>query len=663
MKKKKVLSVLLFFVWTFFLLAAPQEEVLVKFKSDVSIEKRNSILKSLGIRSKKEMRQLNIVVCELPSTFSINSVQQNAANFSEIEYVEPNVTYHALQQQDQAKIQSKLPFKLEKLDKFDQKTYSSGEIIIKFKLSATENQIKQFSQVQNFKDGKYIERLGIHLCTFSESRGLKDAVVACAVSDIVEYVEPNFIVHIFETPNDPRLKDQWGLSNSKDADIDAPEAWDIQTGDPNVLVGIIDTGIDYNHEDLKENYWYNPGEMGDGKRDNGIDDDNNGYVDDWRGWDFKGNDNNPMDDNGHGTHCAGIAAALGNNGKGGSGVAWKASLVGLKFLGMTGSGTVADAAEAIIYAADMNIRILSNSWGGTEYSRTLEDAVKYAAGRSVLFVAAAGNSKSDNDFSPHYPSNLEVENVISVAASDDRDRRADFSNYGEKSVDLAAPGDGIWSTHLHNKYEILSGTSMATPFVSGAAALLLSEFPGITLNQMKIRIFGGVDRKSDWEDIVATGGRLNAAKSLSHSPIFAFTTEYNTTKDIAGPYKIRSNVTDDDSVSDVKLIYYFNNSSRRDTLMMESLGDDKYQAGIPGQPFGTTVSYYLIAEDSEDNRTQSRIFSFKVTESGNGCCGGAALSLAPGNHKQMFAGVIVFSNLLLVIIPWSIFRRVYRKKE
>jgi len=338
-------------------------------------------------------------------------------------------------------------------------------------------------------------------------------------------------------------------------------------------------------------------------------------------------------------------------------------LVGLKFLGMDGSGTVADAAEAIIYAADMNIRILSNSWGGTEYSRTLEDAVKYAAGRSVLFLAAAGNSNSDNDFSPHYPSNLEVENVISVAASDNHDRRADFSNYGEKSVDLAAPGESIYSTYLHNGYEILSGTSMATPFVSGAAALVQSEFTGITLNQMKIRLLGSVDRKSDWEEIVTSHGRLNVAKSLSHSPIFASTTEHNNTKDIAGPYKISSYVIDNNSVDNVKLIYYFNNSSRRDTLMMNSVGDDKYQAGIPGQPLGTTISYFLLAEDNETNRSQSRIFTFKISESGNGCCGGAALSLTPGEHNKMHAGVVVFSNFLLVIIPWSIIRRVYRKKE
>jgi len=661
MKKRSLfLTILLLCFLAVSSIYAQNQEVLVKFKGNVSEAERDSILKELNLNSKSELKQLNITVCELTSSQSIVSIQQNASQFAEIEYIESNVTYQALNQ-DQEKIQSKLYFDL---DQLDEKTFNSDEIIVKFKLLASSAQIDQFKRSQNYEGIKYIERLGTHLCKVSPTQNMRNALVACAAADIVEYVEPNYIVRAIAKPNDPKFNDQWGLNNSNDADIDALEAWDIQAGDQDIKVGIIDTGIDYNHEDLKRNYWFNPGERGDGKEQNGFDDDNNGYIDDWRGWDFKSNDNNPMDENGHGTHCAGIVAAEGNNGKGISGAAWKASLVGLRFLDRDGSGTVADAAEAVIYAADNNVKILSNSWGGTEYSRTLEDAIRYAAGRSVLFLAASGNDNKDNDTNPHYPCNYAVENVISIAASTDGDRIADFSNYGEISVDLAAPGENILSTYFKdNRYERLSGTSMATSFVSGVAALISSEFTGISMNEIKYRLFGGVDYLSAWKDRVVTDGRLNAAKSLSHSPIISLTKEYGNTKDVAGPYNISSFVIDDSSLSSVKLIYYLNGSTRRDTLEMKVEEDQKYLAGIPGQPFGITVSYYVVAYDAQTNRSQSRIFTFKVSESGNDCCGGAAFTTTAQEGNRMLAGFAVFSNVLIILLPWSFVRYFYRRKN
>ncbi|HDL19581.1 MAG TPA: hypothetical protein ENH29_11040 [Bacteroidetes bacterium] len=635
-------------------------EILIKFKPDVSDARRDSILQQLHVTLDRELKSLRIAVCRLPQNSAMETVQKKAEEFAEIEYSEANVSYRTLDEQTvQKKIQEKLPFKLADLDKF---TIQPEQVIVKYKFSATIGQIDQFTKSQGYTQLKHIPRLGAHVYKTPAGQKIRNVVIACAVENIVDYVEPNYIVRAFDLPNDPKLKDQWGLFNKDDHDIDAPEAWQIQTGDPAVSIGIVDTGIDYNHEDLRDRYWHNSGEMGDGKENNGIDDDDNGYVDDWRGWDFKGRDNNPMDDNGHGTHCAGIAAATGNNGKGGTGVAWHASLIALKFLGMDGSGTVADAAEAIVYGTDNGIKILSNSWGGTDYSQTLEDAVKYAASRSVLFLAAAGNDKEDNDSSPHYPCNLTEENVISVAASDEDDRPANFSNYGAKSVDIAAPGTNIVSTYLHNKYEILSGTSMATPFVSGTAALIRAEFPGISMHYVKLRLLGGVDYPGNWEGLTLTGGRLNAAKSLSHSPIVALPVKYKDTKDTAGPYKISAYIIDDSSLASVKLIYYFNNFSQKEILQMKMQGNDKYEAGIPGQAYGSAVSYYIVAEDYDTNRTASRVFHFKVSETGNGCCGGAAFAAAQNDNNRIFTGAVLLANLFIVIVPWGLLRRFYGRK-
>jgi subtilisin family serine protease len=347
----------------------------------------------------------------------------------------------------------------------------------------------------------------------------------------IEYVEPNHIVHAFDkTPNDPMFEMLYALENAGtnnallDADIDAATAWERSTGSRRIVVGVIDTGIDYNHPDLAANTWTNPGESGldlsgNDKRTNGKDDDNNGYVDDWRGWDFANNDNDPFDDNKHGTHCAGIIGAVGNNGIGVTGVNWNVSLVGLKFLKKDGSGDTANAIKAVEYATELGIPILNASWGGGSPSEALLAAIKKADAKKILLVAAAGNNYSDSDISPQYPASYASENIISVAATSNRDTLASFSNYGKQSVHIAAPGVDIVSTIPNNAYESMSGTSMATPYVAGAAALIKSLYPNFGSFELKERLLLSAELIPALEKKTITGARLNLASAIEEDTV------------------------------------------------------------------------------------------------------------------------------------------------
>ncbi|RIK35687.1 MAG: hypothetical protein DCC58_20215, partial [Chloroflexi bacterium] len=352
----------------------------------------------------------------------------------------------------------------------------------------------------------------------------------------VLYAEPNYRVQIAadtRVPADPAFDKQWGLDNTgqytvggsglPDADIDAPEAWTLTTGSSAVVVAVIDTGIDFSNPDLggaqqnNPRMWVNPGEDCPGCRIDGIDNDGNGYIDDWRGWDFVNGDNNPFDDHGHGTHVAGIIGATGNNGIGITGVAWNVSLVALKFLDYTGGGSTFDAAAALAYAATMGFPIANNSWGGPLPSQAIVDALALARQAGVLVVVAAGNDGSDADDLPTYPASYPFPNIITVAATDHNDQLATFSNYGQRSIDLAAPGKDIYSTWTGVAglpYKYLSGTSMATPLVSGVAALILSRQPDASPVAIRTLLMSSVDQTPGLAGRVASGGRLNAASAL-----------------------------------------------------------------------------------------------------------------------------------------------------
>ncbi|MDY6994811.1 MAG: S8 family serine peptidase, partial [Pseudomonadota bacterium] len=354
----------------------------------------------------------------------------------------------------------------------------------------------------------------------------------------IEYIEPDYIIRLENTtidnpnvlmsehletistlPNDPEFKKLWHEHNSgqsggtPDADIDAPEAWNTQTDCSEITIAVIDTGVDYNHPDLKNNMWRNRGEI----PNDGIDNDGNFYDDDIYGWDFAYNSANPMDNHSHGTHVAGAIAAQGDNNIGISGVCWSAKIMALKFLNDAGFGNTSDAIKAIEYAANNGAQISNNSWGGGGYVQALYETIAAAGTRNgQLFIAAAGNSYgNNNDKFPFYPASYELDNIISVAATDHNDVLAQFSNYGLTSVDLAAPGVQIYSTLPNNSYGFKSGTSMATPQVSGAAALLWASLDNPNAQTVKQGLLEAVDA-IDWSlgDKVLTGGRLNAYNAL-----------------------------------------------------------------------------------------------------------------------------------------------------
>jgi thermitase len=322
-------------------------------------------------------------------------------------------------------------------------------------------------------------------------------------------------------PNDPMFNEQWALNNvgqnggKKDAHVDALKAWLKTQGSDKIVVGVLDTGVDYTHTDLVSNIWFRPDNVPSYK------DAELGTFNDERGFDAAGDLSDPMDDNGHGTHCAGIIGAEGDNDEGVAGVNWKVQIMPLKFLGRGGFGTTKDAIEAINYAIDrkrngVNIRIISASWGSTAYSKALEDTIRAAGEEGILFVAAAGNDGSNNDTRPHYPSNYDLPNVVSVAALDRNDQLASFSNYGVKTVHIAAPGKDILSTWLNDDYREASGTSMATPYVSGVAALILANEPNLSVEKLRERLLKSVDKIDSLTDKIQSGGRVNAAKALGN---------------------------------------------------------------------------------------------------------------------------------------------------
>lgn len=333
-------------------------------------------------------------------------------------------------------------------------------------------------------------------------------------------LEPDFVITAAALPNDPSFSRLWGLHNTGqtggvvDADLDAPEAWNVTTGSRSVVVAVVDTGIDYRHPDLAANMWRNPGEVA----GDGIDNDRNGFVDDVHGWDFANNDADPFDDEGHGTHVSGTIGAVGNNGVGVTGVAWNVSLMGLKFLGADGSGTTSAAIAALNYATRMrrdfgvNVVATNNSWGGGGASTTLRDAIAAGETAGIVCVAAAGNETANNDATPSYPGNYAT---LSVAATDASNRLASFSNYGATTVDIAAPGVGVYSTVPSGGYASYSGTSMATPQVTGVVALLKAANPQATVSQVRAAILATAVPVPALAGKVATGGLVNAAAALA----------------------------------------------------------------------------------------------------------------------------------------------------
>ena len=349
-----------------------------------------------------------------------------------------------------------------------------------------------------------------------------EAVASLEEEDDVLYAEPDVPRRATATPNDPLFGQLWGLDNRGQAvvgrsgppgvDIDAPQAWGVETGDDTLRIAVVDTGIDATHPGLAANVWRNPGESGGGRESNGIDDDGDGYADDVHGWDFVQDDGDPADANGHGTHVAGTLAATGNNSYGVVGVVWQASLIPVRVLGADGSGLVSDIVSAYRYAARSGARIVNASLMGGSFSQAEYDAI--AAAPNTLFVVAAGNNAADNDSRGAYPCDYNLSNVVCVAAVDRQGGLASFSNYGARNVDVAAPGVDVTSTSPGGGWDVMNGTSMATPLTAGVAALLLAHDRETTTQALKARLFAGVRHAPALSGRVATSGRLDAAGAL-----------------------------------------------------------------------------------------------------------------------------------------------------
>jgi subtilisin family serine protease len=408
--------------------------------------------------------------------------------------------------------------------------YVKDELVVRFAPNIPKATIDQINAtigaqvLQSFQivSNLYLVKIPAHL-------SVPEAIARYKGYASVLYAEPNYIVrkaqHVQLTPNDPNFTQLWGLHNTgqtggtPDADIDAPEAWDITTGSSSVVVFVIDTGVDYNHPDLNANLWRNPGET----PGNGIDDDGNGYVDDVYGIDTYYNDTDPFDGDGHGTHVSGTIGAIGNNNVGVVGVNWSVKIGHCKFLSDFGSGTTAGAISCLQYILNLkqtgnpanDIIATNNSWGGGGFSQALHDAIKAHMNAGILFIAAAGNSSANNDTALFLPASYYLPNMIAVAASNHTDALAWFSNYGRRTVHVGAPGQGILSTTPGNTYSTFSGTSMATPHVTGLAALIKAQFPSFTWYQIRNRILATGDVTTGMQNVTISDRRINAYGALT----------------------------------------------------------------------------------------------------------------------------------------------------
>ena len=409
-----------------------------------------------------------------------------------------------------------------------------GEVLIRFRTRPGGSEEARAAADVETEDSETIARNGLRRWR-ARRLGTHALIQRLRANPDVEFVEPNYVVRIDAAANDSYFGSLWGLFNSGQningaaglpgADIGAPFAWEISTGTRDRVVAIVDTGIDYTHPDLAANVWTAPSAFTVTVGGVPITCPAGSH-----GFNAIANTCNPMDDHSHGTHVAGTIGAVGNNGIGITGVNWVASMMGLKFLSASGSGSTSDAIKAIDFAIQAkaafaasgaaDVRVLSNSWGGGGFSIALLDAINRANAADMLFVAAAGNAGLNTDVDPNYPSNYTAPNVISVAAMTNRDQRSSFSNYGAATVDLGAPGSAILSTIPNNSYAYYNGTSMATPHVSGAAALLLSAC-SLSTAALKASILSNVTPAAAMAGLTVTGGRLNVDHAIRSCPPLA----------------------------------------------------------------------------------------------------------------------------------------------
>ena len=415
---------------------------------------------------------------------------------------------------------------------------AANEILVKFKAASKKTNRESVHAGLNSRVVKRFATRNLMLVKYPAKTSLDEALSYYRSRGDVEYAEPDYLIQLPQLqkskkapmsasgsnivtpaasqyfPNDPMFSEQWALHNTgqnggvNGEDINGPEAWMIEKGSSDVIVAIIDTGVDYNHEDLVNQMWQNTAEL---NGNPGEDDDGNGYIDDIYGINAINGTGNPLDDNKHGTHCAGIVAAEQDNSLGISGIAPGVKIMALKFLDQYGDGYTSDAIECTEYASEMGASIINNSWGGGGHHTVLYDVIKDFDG---LVACAAGNDDRSNDDWDHFPSSYDLDNILAVISTDKWQRLSWLSNYGEFSVDVGAPGYFILSTVPGNSYEMLSGTSMATPYAVGVAALLLSRNPGYSAADLKGILLSTGDSLTEISEKCSSGKRVNAYNSL-----------------------------------------------------------------------------------------------------------------------------------------------------
>ncbi len=402
--------------------------------------------------------------------------------------------------------------------------YVRGELLVKIRKGAEAQALRTFESVSAAVVERFADTGWLRV-KIDDGLDPRSAAGRFAELPAIEAAQPNYYYHLLATPNDPQFPaGLWGMTK-----ISAPAAWDTAVGSAQTVVAVIDTGIKYDHEDLAANVWTNSGEA----PGNGIDDDGNGFVDDFYGYDFFFNDPDPLDEHGHGTHVSGTIGAVGNNGIGVVGVNWNVKIMTIKIYNSSGWGTTSGMLiNAYNYVRMMrergvNIRVTNNSYGGcTEacgYDQATKDALDALGNSGVLNVFAAGNDARNIDVNPSYPASYDSPTILSVASSTSTDTRSSFSNWGTTGVDVAAPGSGILSTvRSAANYGTLSGTSMASPHVAGAAALLSSHDPSLSAASLKATLMNTVDPLSGWTDLVRSGGRLNVAAAVNNPTVCSY---------------------------------------------------------------------------------------------------------------------------------------------
>lgn len=389
------------------------------------------------------------------------------------------------------------------------KGYEPGELIVKYR-SGGEGRRGELHRRHGSHKMKEFASYDMERVKVRSGASVEDAVREFENDPDVEYAEPNFLVQALTVPTDPSFTQLWGMEK-----INAPAAWDTITGSAEVVVAVIDSGIDVNHSDLKANLWVNTLELN-GKP--GVDDDGNGIIDDIHGYNAISGSGNLTDDVGHGTHVAGTIGATGNNGVGVAGVNWNVRIMACKFLAAAGGGTAADAIDCLHYVEQMkrrgvNIVASNNSWGGGGYSRALHDAI--AAQQDILFIVAAGNDGTNSDATATYPACYKLPNVVAVAATTSTDSMATFSQFGRHTVHVAAPGSAIYSTSPGNSYATHSGTSMATPHVTGLAALIKAARPTADWRGIRNLLLTGGNPLPSLAGKTVTGRQIDAFGSLT----------------------------------------------------------------------------------------------------------------------------------------------------